>query len=215
MAGSRSRRQRRGPIRGLLVEEESPKKRNFGLLIDIDRLVFPPQAIYKQIISTRNYCGGIATIMIPLIMMSIFVVIFLQNNAIVDVSQGSSRNLASNAALKLSVSCITADIKGNANPFCPVVSDASIPYPAGFQFVPTIDDTFCQKSISRITNRTVSQAWLTSDVTDPTGYSSPALLSLEKTLGIPDSDIASGVDPFQLVKFVELASDMSLTPQVR
>lgn len=209
-----------------------------SLVREIDFLVFPPKSFYLQVLSTQTTAGGwgaltsrlrglscvantsrlalAATLLIPLLMGAIFAVIWVQNDAIPDVSQSFSRDLKQLGALQLQIDCTTRDALGNANPFCPGrgAGSAAIPPPAGFQFVPTISDTACQHSIVRAANRSLSQTWL-SESNAPESYSSPAIVAVETALGIPESSIAGAGDPFQLVRLATLAKDMSIVPQVR
>lgn len=88
-----------------------------------------------------------ATLLIPLIMGAIFAVIWVQNDAIPDVSQSFSRDLKQLDALQLQVDCTTRDSQGNANPFCPGagVSRSAIPPPVRLQFFELIS-AFCDHS---------------------------------------------------------------------
>lgn len=88
--------------------------------------------------------------------------------------------------------------------FLPRVSQ--VPDPAGFQFVPTLDDTACQTRIARAPPRAATQPWLASDA-----YTSPSILHVEQTLGLA-TGLAS--DPFQIALFSNLSRDTSISTQV-
>lgn len=108
-----------------------------------------------------------------------------------------------------------ADSLGNVNPFCPGVSYARNPSPAGFQLVPSISDSFCQAAIPRVRNRTASQLWLDPQATGPETESSPSIWSIEELLGVPVPEIGGDGDPFQAIRFADLARDLSIVPEVR
>ena len=177
--------------------------------------MYAPIELQRQYASTKGPGGGVATIFIPVIVAIVFALIYTTNQGIPDVSQSSVVDLTQSAPLQLQISCTTADSSGNANPFCHGLPQDVLPGPAGFEFVPSISDTPCQRGIPRMSDRFTSQPWLDPDAEGPDVYTSPAFLSVEQALGIPDAAIAGRADFFQLVTFPQLANDLSIVPGVR
>jgi hypothetical protein len=184
------------------------------VLVFVDMLMHPPHSLYLQFKSTKSVPGGIATLLIVIMLGVIFAVIYLANSSIPDVSQSFIEDLTQSPPLMLQVSCTSRDSHGNTNPFCPAVSGDAAARPAGFQFVASIADTVCQRSIARVANRTASQPWLDPSAADAIAFTSPAILHLEEYIGVPAEEIAGDADPFQLISFSDLAKDMSISPQV-
>lgn len=185
-----------------------------GLLKQADCLVYAPIELQRQYASTKGPCGGTATILIPVIVAIVFSLIYTTNQAIADVSQSTVIDLTQSAPLQLQISCTTADSSGNANPFCPGLPREVFPGPAGFEFVPSISDTPCQRGIPRMSDRVATQPWLDPTVVEPGVYTSPAFLSVEQAMGTPAEEIGDRADPFQLLTFPQLAQDMSIVTSV-
>lgn len=196
----------------------SPLRRAAGAVLDLlkqaDCLVYAPIELQRQYASTKGPCGGTATLLIPVILTIVFALIYTTNQNIPDASQSSVVDLTQSAPLQLQISCTTADSNGNANPFCPGLSREVLPSPAGFEFVPSISDTPCQRGIPRMSDRVASQPWLDPGEAGPGVYTSPAFLSVEQAMGVPTADIAGRTDPYQLETFPQLAKDLSIVPGV-
>ena len=176
--------------------------------------MYAPIELQRQYASTKGPCGGVATIFIPVTVAIVFALIYTTNQGIPDISQSSVVDLSRSAPLQLQISCTTADSSGNANPFCPGLPQGVFPGPAGFEFVPSISDTPCQRGIPRMSDRFTSQPWLDPDAVGPDVYTSPAFLSVEQSMGIPAEEIGDKADPFQLETFAQLAQDMSIVTSV-
>jgi hypothetical protein len=176
-----------------------------------DLLVYPSKAFYVHNLQTQNTCGGVVSLLLPAVFAAIMAVIVSRNAAVPDVSQTSMRDLALLPPLFLQLACTTADASGNANPLCPGVPSPLIPPPIGFQFVPTLSDMPCALGITRLSNRTASQPWLSPHAAENAdAWTSPAIAAAEVALGTSAGDIGGRRDPFQILTFAELAADLNV-----
>lgn len=192
----------------------SPLESLAGALTAIDFLVYAPIDLQRQFAATKGPCGGAATLLIPVVILSIFGVIFTTNAAISDVSESSIVDLTQRAPMMLQVTCTSKSSQGSINPLCSGMQPEHHYTPAAFQFVPSISDSRCQRSIPRAMNRTTTQPWIDPHSQEHSTFSSPAIKQLEVDLGVPASDIAGKSDPFQLITFANLAQDLAIKPQV-